>query len=117
MATVAEIPVVILLPAADRALALGFWPEFKAMLEHTKDSVPGVLAISATYDDRWRDDDQHLIVIAAEVGEEDFHPRAPGTESIAWRLDRWAIETFPPEVLEHFCIIAFPVKDASDDGR
>ncbi len=110
MAKIAESLVNISLQAADRILELEVWPQFKAMLEHTKQSTPGLRSIAVSLDDA-------TILIVAEIDE--FDPNAPGMadESTEWRWDRWASETFSPDVLRHFCMMAIPAGDAASDER
>jgi len=116
MATTAESPVNISLGAADRIFELGAWPEFKAMLQHTRRALPGLRSISVSLDDL---DDRRdpIVLIGANVDEN--RPDDPGMadESPEWEWDRWAAETFPPDVLRHFCMMGIPVADDEDDGR
>jgi hypothetical protein len=86
------------------------------MLEHTKQSTPGLRSIAVSLDDQFRQSDPTILIVA-EIDE--FDPNAPGMadESTEWRWDRWASETFPPDVLRHFCMMAIPARDAVSDGR
>lgn len=116
MATIVETPVNISLQAADRILGLEVWPQFKAMLEHTKRSTPGLRSIAVSLDDQSQQRDP-MILITAEIDELDPNATDMADESPEWRWDRWASETFPPDVLRHFCMMTIPAEDAVSDGR
>ncbi len=116
MSTIKELPISISVPAADRILELQAWPQFKAMLEHATQSTPGVRSIAVSLDDQSRQSDP-MILIVAEI--EEFRPDTPGMadESTEWQWDRWASETFPPDILRHFCMMAIPAGEPISHGR
>ena len=116
MATTAELPVHVSEQAEHRILELGLLPQFQAMVEHTKQSTPSLRSISVSLDDQAGEDDSPILILA-EI--EEFNVSAPGMadESTEWRWDRWAIETFPPDVLRHFCMMAIPAADSTSNGR
>lgn len=83
MATITEFPVNISLQAADRILDLDVWLPFKAMLDHTKQSTPGLRSIAVSFDDQSQQSDSTILIVA-EIDEHD--PNAPGMadESTEW---------------------------------
>ncbi|MDR3633940.1 MAG: hypothetical protein P4L84_09055 [Isosphaeraceae bacterium] len=115
MATTAEVPVNVSEQAEHRILELGLWPQFEAMVEHTKQATPSLRSISVSLADQAGV--ASSILILAEIAE--FNVSAPGMadESTEWRWDRWAIATFPPDVLRHFCMMAIPAADSTLNGR
>src|SRR5690348_10381546 len=107
MAATSEVPVNVSLGAADRIVELGLWPQFKAMVEHTERSTPNLHSITVSFDKRAGEGESSVLILA-EV--EEFNPSTPGMadETTEWQWDRWAAETFPPDVLTHFCMMAIP---------
>jgi hypothetical protein len=116
MATTAELPVNLSVHAADRIVELGVWPQFKAMLDHTQHSTSGLRSISVSLDEESGGGDP-MILLIAEVEELNLSQRGTADKSTEWQWDRWAVETFPPDVLRHFCMMTVPVADASSNGR
>lgn len=116
MATMAEVPVSISGPAADRIFELELWPHLRVMLEHTRQATPGLRSIGVSLDDG-SGPGEGILLLIAEV--EEFDSDAPGmaNESAEWRWDRWASETFPPDVLRHVCMMAIPAGEAAPNGR
>src|SRR4051812_19362877 len=109
MATM-TIPVRVSPEAEARVAQLGVQRELDLMIEHTKETVPGLRAITVSLESRYDHGDEPVLLISAEV---------PGPGSVddptepLW--DRWVIATFPPEVLEHFCFMV--AYGAGGDGR
>jgi hypothetical protein len=109
MATM-TIPVRVSPEAEARVAQLGVRRELEIMLEHTKEVVPGLRSITVSLEDRYDHGDEPVLLISAEV------PGPGSVDDPTQRLwDRWVIETFPPEVLEHFCFME--VFGTDDDGR
>src|SRR5882762_10076403 len=102
MATTADARVDISLDAADRVVSLGLWAELKSMLEHTERAVPGLRSITVSLD-KQSDSDEPIVLILANRDDERPETSGIADESVEWKWDRWAIETFASEVLQHFC--------------
>jgi hypothetical protein len=116
MTTKTDTSVDISFDAADHIQCLGVWPEFKTMLEHTRATVPRLRSISVSLD-KQVDSDEPAVLILANVEEPGAEVSGLADESAEWEWDRWAVATFSPEVLRHFCLMAVPAADAEDDGR
>ncbi len=116
MATVTNVPVDISFAATDRVLQLGYWPEFKAMLEHAQQSMPGLRSIHAWFDDRVSADEAEIII---DIEVDDLRPQTPGMseEPLRWRWNGWVVENFPPEVSRHFGLTVLPTDDGETDAR
>src|SRR5690349_15892086 len=93
---------------------LGLQPEFRAMLDRIKQVVVGLQSISVSLDPRPEGDDPIILILAAlkDPGPDGSNMADEGLES---QWDRWAIETFPPDVNRHFCMMA--IHGLDDDAR
>ena len=95
--------------AAEHIAALGLQHEFDAIVQHAKETVPGLrsIEIKLSYAP-WMSPDPAVLIY--------FHRMGGGEENDTtddiWT--NWMVETFPPEVC-----IAFPVLTVyeKDDGR
>ncbi|CAN5607081.1 hypothetical protein BH23PLA1_BH23PLA1_30680 [soil metagenome] len=99
-------------PEADAfATARGFWRELDAMIERTRQVIPDLTAVSVALEERGeRDAPTPLLLISAEVrSDRAFEDRSE------WDWGRWAVETFPPEIMERVCMLATYGEDV--DGR
>jgi hypothetical protein len=116
VATTTELPIKISVPAADRFLELETRPRFRAMIEHPRQSINVLRLITVSLDDQSHPEEPTTLMVA-EI--DDSHLETPGVadESAEWRWDRWAAETFPPDVLRQYCMMAIPAGDAEHDGR
>jgi len=100
MATTATIPITIS-PEADAFISgLGARPEFEAMLDHTRQAIADLRAIEVYLDDV-PGTIPPGIVIVAHRGD----PRT-GDDPTNRNWGRWLVETFPPEVCEHFVLFS-----------
>jgi hypothetical protein len=101
MATTANVPITIAPEAAAHVADLGLQREFEQMLEHAKQTVPGLRAINVilTYDPETGDDPR--VIIEAMIPE----PARPEEDTTQSDYTRWEINTFPPAVLIHFCLM------------
>ena len=98
-----DVPVTITAEAEARIAELGMRKELEQMIAHVREVVPELAAIEVEivecYDTR---DETGVSIIAYsdrvfEAGDEtSFH------------LDRWVVTVFPPQVLEHLCILFSP---------
>lgn len=95
------IPLTVSPEAAARVAELGMQKEFDRMLEHTRQTVPGLQAISVNlaYDPCGSDDPRVVIdVIMADPHLED--------DPTGRQWGRWFVTTFPPDVCRHFVMLA-----------
>jgi hypothetical protein len=101
MATTANVPITIAPEAAAHVAELGLQQEFEQMLEHTKQAVPGLRAINVilTYDPE-TGDDPRIIIEALKP-----QPARPEEDTSQFDYRWWEINTFPPEVFTHFCML------------
>lgn len=106
-----EIPINLSLAAADRILALKLWPQFKTMLEHASQAIPSLHSIVVSLDDQAQPGDPTILLIV----EVDGFP-SKTVETTEWQWDRWAIMTFPPDVLRHFSLMIVPSEDLTVHG-
>ncbi len=94
------IPVTITPEAAERLAELGMQRELDLMIEHTKQTVPGLHAITVILEPCYDTRDEPGITIKATVD-------PPNLEDDPTEMDwgRWQVRTFPPEVCEHFIMM------------
>lgn len=111
MSTTASIPVEISTEAMARIAELGMQREFEAMIEHTKQALPGVRWIEVTLVDSPEEPDDLRILISP-------HRPPPPTldeaDPAEWAYSGWVVRAFPPQVCEHFCMLSFY---GADNGR
>jgi hypothetical protein len=110
MATTAKVPITIAPDAADYVAELNLQREFEQMLEHAKQTVPGLRSINVTlvYDPETGYDPR--VIIEAMMPE----PERPEEDETESNYSWWKINTFPPAVFMHFCMMT--VYEARD-GR
>lgn len=101
MATV-TVPVTIAEEAATRVAELGMQSELDRMLEHTKQAVPGLRSIEVTLEYDYEEIDRGPIITLW------CHRNDPGPirDLTNWNWGAWFVETFPPEVCEHFVMLS-----------
>jgi hypothetical protein len=104
------IPLKVTPEAAARVAELGMQTEFQRMLDHTFQAVPGLRAVDVTleYDPATGDDPR--VVIWARLTD-----RGLVYDPTAEQWGTWKVETFPPEVCQHFVLLA--VFGAGHNGR
>lgn len=110
MSTIAAIPVTVEPEAAARVAELGMQREFEEMLEHTRRTVPGLRAIHVTPDyDPYGTEEPGVIVWS--------HRPEPGPayDPVDDDWGMWKINTFPPRVYVHFCMMS--LYEVAADGR
>jgi hypothetical protein len=109
MPKVSAAPQTITPEAAEHVATLGMQAPLERMLDHTRQTVPGLHQIRVTLAEPYDAGDEPRIVIEAMLED----PRRPDdpTET-TW--DRWFIDHFPPDVGRHFCFLAYYVPA---DGR
>jgi hypothetical protein len=102
MSPTTNIPVVVQPDAAAYVAALGQQKELEQMIDHVRQTLPGVRKIDVELWPYYDPGDTDRVVIL--VMRDDPHlPEDP----TGWELARWQVTTFPPEVCVNFCILDF----------
>jgi hypothetical protein len=95
------VPVTVEPEAAARVAELGMQAELERMLEHTRQTVPGLRAIEVQLALPYDTGDETSIIIQATM--EDPHLEDDPTDT-EW--DKWQVRTFPPDVCRYFVLIS-----------
>jgi hypothetical protein len=95
------IPLTIEPEAAAHIAELGMQTEFEQMLEHTRQTLPGLHSIRVWLADPYDTGDESGVVIQPTID-----PPPPGPHSIDWVWGGWFVDTFPPDVCRHFCMLS-----------
>ncbi len=103
------VPLTITPEATAHVAELGMQREFEQMLERTLQTVPGLQSIEVTLEYNPETGDDPRVVIWSYM--EDRRLEYDPTED---QWGRWKITTFPPEVCEHFVMLA--VHGAANDA-
>lgn len=110
MNPVEAIPFTIEPEAADLVAELGLRAEFERMVEHARQTIPGLhrlhVAFAPPYDTG--PDPGVLIEAYWERREE------PSRHDVWEKCSRWKISTFPPDVFRHFTLL---LMDENAHGR
>jgi hypothetical protein len=94
------VPVTIEPEAAARVAELGMQAELERMLEHTRQTVPGLRAIDVQLALPYDTGDETSIIIQATM--DNPHLEYDSTED---QLGAWKVDTFPPDVCRYFVIL------------
>ena len=97
-----DVPLTITPEAETRIAELGMRKELEQMIAHVREVVPELAAIEIVRE-LPHDTDSESVSITA-YSDQAF---APGKRT-SWDLTCWAVDTFPPQVLEHLCILLSP---------
>lgn len=100
MSASTDIPLTIAPEAAARVAELGLQRELEQMIEHVREVVTGLVAIEVVIAECYDSRDETGVSIEAYRD----RPHDPKDKTF-WNLNRWAVETFPPQVLEHLGIL------------
>jgi hypothetical protein len=100
MSAATTVPVTITPEAAARLAKLGLQAQLEQMVEHTRQTVPDLTRIDITYLDPYGTGMEPGIGIEAMI-KRPFYPE----DRIEEKWGRWAIEKFPPQVLEHLTFL------------
>jgi hypothetical protein len=100
MSVPTTIPITISPEAADRVAELGMQKELDIMIEHVRQTAPGLQRIEVTQAERYDLGGEPGVTIEA-FSDRPFVPE----ERTDWDWSRWMIETFPSHVLEHFAMM------------
>jgi hypothetical protein len=97
MSTTTTIPVTISDEATARVTDLGMQHELQQMLEHSLQAAPGLRSIKVTLEHDPEGEDEPRVVIWCNIEDRglDYEP----TED---ELGAWKVNTFSPEVCQHF---------------
>ncbi len=98
-----NVPVTIRPEAAARVTELGMQEELQQMIEYARQAVPELAAIEVEVAERYDMGDEPGVSIVA-YSDRAFAPE----DTTSWEVRRWAVETFPPHVLQHLCILLTP---------
>ena len=105
MITTTTIPVTVTPEAAERVAELGMQAELERMLEHSRQTVPGLRAIEVQlalpYD---TGDETSVIIQATRAGP--FRPEDPTQR----KWDDWQMNSFSPDVYRHFILMTLHEK-------
>jgi hypothetical protein len=93
-------PLKIAPDAAAYVAELGMQPQFEQMLEHARQTIPGLRALDVTLQPPYDLGGGPCVVI--DVTSDDPRTADHPTER---EFGYWQIETFPPEVNQHFTLL------------
>jgi hypothetical protein len=103
------IPVTITPEAAARVAELGMQAELERMLDHTRQTVPGLRAIEVQLALPHDTGDETSIIIQATMDDPHLDYDPTDTE---W--GKWKVRTFPPEVCQYFVMMT--VNETAHEG-
>lgn len=101
MASATDIPVSITSEAAAYVAELGLQPVFEQILDRARQTIPGLLSLTATYQPG-HDGDIPCILIEAESS--DYERAKEAAEAIGL----WRLTEIPPQQGQHFVLWALP---------
>ena len=103
------IPLAVTADAAARVAELGMDREFEAMLEHSRQFVPGLRSIAVSLEHDLDQGGDPGVVIWAHREEP-----GPGDDPTDRRWAAWKVETFSPHICIHFVLLSL---FGAADGR
>ena len=104
MSASTDVPVTITPGAEARIAELGLHKDYEHMIAFTREVTPGLKAIEVTVNECYDTRDETGIAIEA-YSDQLFEL---GERTTREKLDRRIVETFPPQVLEHFLLLFSP---------
>jgi hypothetical protein len=111
MPTAAAIPVTVTPDAQAHLDAIGLQEAYAEMLEHTQQSIPGLLGLRVRLEQDPEGADDPCVVIQASLSEP-ARPAEDTTEAV-WGL--WKIARFPQEIGRHFALMT--IYEVPTNGR
>jgi hypothetical protein len=96
-----SIPMTVTPEAAERVAELGMQAELERMLEHTRQTVPGLRSVEVQLALPYDTGDETSIIIRATM--DDPHGEYDPTDS-EWGA--WKVSTFPPDVCRYFVMMS-----------
>jgi hypothetical protein len=100
MSTATTVPVSITPVAAARVAELGMQAELDRMLEHTRQTVAGLLRIEVVLAPPYDTGDEDGITIEA-FKKEPYDP----SDRTQWDWGTWLVDNFHPDVWRHFAML------------
>ncbi len=97
MSTTTNIPITITPEAAAYVAELGLQKEFEQMLEHARQTIPGVRSIQASYYSGYNVDTPGIDI---EATVSDYEAACEARDE--WGV--WRLTAFPPQTGEHFVL-------------
>lgn len=98
-----DVPFTITPEAEARIAELGMRKELDQMIDYVRAVTPELAAIEVTLAERYDAGSEPGITIEA-YSDQVFEPG----NTVSWDSIQWEVETFPPQVLEHLCILFSP---------
>jgi hypothetical protein len=98
--TTQPVPVTVMEEAAARVKELGLQKEFDQMLEHTRQTVPGLRSIFVYLQPPYDTGDEPCVIIEAMMPNRGLPYNPVEDEWGAWRVN-----TFSPDVFRHFVML------------
>jgi hypothetical protein len=100
MSAIASIPVNVTAEAAAQVAKLGLQAQLQQMIEHTRQSVPGLRCIDVELAPRYDEPKEEPgVTILATRDDPHLDDDPTGRE-----LAHWIVSTFPPDVFRHLLI-------------
>ncbi len=100
MSASTEVPLMITPEAAARVAELGMQKELEQMIAQVREVMKGLVAIEVKIAECYDSRDETGVSIEA-YRDGPYDPE----DKTSRNLIGWAVETFPPQVLEHLCIL------------
>lgn len=103
MAAPATVPLKVTPEAAEQIARLGMRTEFERMIEHVREVVPHLRCIDVSLYERYElgAADEPPGVLIEAVRTDPYLPE----DRVDWDIRGWKVDTFPPEVNQHFLIV------------
>ncbi|HEY7425511.1 MAG TPA: hypothetical protein VH682_14870 [Gemmataceae bacterium] len=98
-----DVPLTITPEAAARVAELGMHKELEQMIAYVREVVPGLMTIEVVREECYDTRDEPGVSITA-YSDQVFE----AGDTTSWDSIGWAVKTFPPQVLEHLCILFSP---------
>jgi hypothetical protein len=95
------IPVTVTPEAAAHVAELGMQKELEQMLEHARQTIPGLLRLDVILVPPYDTGDEDSVLIQAT---QDLAFHGPNDRTY-WEWGGWKVETFPPDVCRHFAFL------------
>lgn len=101
MSAITSIPVNVTAEAAAQVAKLGMQAQLQQMIEHTRQTVPGLRCIDVELAPRYDEPDEEPGVTIVATRDDPHLDDDPTGR----RLGHWLVTTFPPDVCRHFAIL------------
>src|SRR5262245_14007910 len=111
MATATLVPITVESDAAARVAELGIQREFEQMLDHARQTVPGLRCIRVTLEYDPHGAEEPGLVIWSHRD----RPSSLDYDSTDEEWGMWFVTAFPPQVCRHLCMIS--IREDPLNGR